>query len=123
MRKSPFYKKALAGEEYGLFNGYVAFSDKLPESWQSSWDDEDTLDNYVNPHGGITFDRIIKPDMEMIPLTNIPDPNEWKDGIRCIGFDTAHVDDNAKRWDFNAVKSETLEMLDDVKRLIERLNG
>jgi hypothetical protein len=119
MRKSPFYEKALAGEEFGLFNGYVAFSEKLPVSWQSSWDEENTIDDFIHPHGGITFDRTIGPDMEMIPLTEIPDPELWKDGIRCIGFDTAHIDDNAERWNFESVREETLNMLSQVKALID----
>ena len=124
MRKSPFYEKALAGEEFGLYNGYVAFSDELPQSWQSSWNEEgDVLDNHVRPHGGITYDSIIKPGFEIIPLTAIPDPNEWSNGIRCIGFDTAHLGDNAKIWSFDNCKIETLEMLEEVERLIEKSHG
>lgn len=120
MRKSPFYDKAVAGEEYGMFNGYVAFDAKLPESWTNIWDegDEPYLDSLVSVHGGITFDRTIKPDMEMIPLTEIPDPELWKDGIRCVGFDTAHIDDYASRWNFEGVREETLELLNQIKELI-----
>lgn len=121
LRKSPFYEKSLAGEEYGLYNGYVAFDAELPESYQTSWDDEQALlDDDVRPHGGITYDRIITPTSgEMIPLTAIPAPELWNDGIRCVGFDTAHLGDNGKIWNFETCKRETLGMMAEIQALID----
>ena len=120
LRKSPFFEKSLDGEEYGMYNGYVAFDAELPKSWQSDWEAEDALDGYVHPHGGITFDRTIRPHMEMIPLTEIPAPELWENGIRCIGFDTAHIDDNKEKWNLETCREETLCMLEQVKALIEQ---
>lgn len=120
LRKSPFYDRGLEGEEYGLFNGYVAFDAELPETF--SWEGE-CLDCMVAVHGGLTFDRIIKPEMELIPVTEIPSPELWKEGIRCVGFDTAHIDDNAKIWNYQSVRDETLSLLEQIKRLIAERSG
>lgn len=122
LRKSPFFEKSLQGEEYGMYNGYVAFDADLPESYQSSWgyDEQSRLDDVVRPHGGITFDRMITPTFgEIIPLTAIPDPELWKDGIRCVGFDTAHYGDNGKIWNFETCKREALDMMREIQSFID----
>lgn len=112
----------MSGEEYGMYNGYVAFDAELPNSYTNCWDtEEEVLDDYVSVHGGITYDRVICPDgLEMIPLTEIPAPEKWSDGIRCVGFDTAHLGDSKEKWNFQTCREETLSLMNDIKALIEQ---
>lgn len=123
--RTPLYDRIMEGKyEGGLFNGYVAFSDILPYEDIFSWPDNledglpDTIDTHLDVHGGITFDGIQNSDaMYMIPLTEIPHPDNFK-GLRVIGFDTLHLDDTKEKWDFEAVKKETLRLYDQVLKLL-----
>lgn len=127
LRQTPVYDKVITNEYIGgLYNGYVAFDDKLPLSIQGSLKlDEDllyddSLDNLVNVHGGITFDTTIFPSkLNMLPITAIPDPETWADGIRCIGFDTLHYRDTKKEWDYDGVKDETIKLYKQILNLIK----
>ena len=105
----------------GEYNGYVAFDQELPPSWQGNFSShgDDTLDGMVKVHGGITFDSewdALK-DCPIIPLTAIPSPEELKK-FRCIGFDTLHYDDTRDKWPIENVKAETLELMHQIEKLI-----
>ena len=122
---NPFHHKIYRGDynDGGEYNGYVAFNAELPNSWQggADWSDDDTpvLDHIVDVHGGITFDRPMSEllDNPIIPLTSIPNPETLKT-FRCIGFDTLHCDDTKARWPIDAVKNETLNLMEQIKELI-----
>ena len=103
----------------GQYNGYVATDMPLPASYQSGarYDDEHALDNFVNVHGGITFDAPMHNDWPFIPLTEIPAPESFE-RFRVIGFDTMHYDDTPERWDFDAVRAETMRMYEQIGNLI-----
>ena len=123
---NPFHHKFRVGMPTenmgGEFNGYVAFDGNLPLSYQGgkSWDDDDALDNLVSVHGGITFDSPMADilDNPIVPITSIPDPETLKN-YRCIGFDTLHCDDTKERWPMEAVKQETLQLMSQIKKLLE----
>lgn len=123
--KTPLYDKIMEGTcEGGLYNGYVAFSDILPYDNTFYWLDHledgqpDPIDRYLDVHGGITFDSIQNSNaMYMIPLTEIPHPDNFK-GLRVIGFDTLHFDDTKEEWDFENVKKETLKLYNQVLELL-----
>ena len=117
LRMSPmhraFSREGMSPIKGGEYNGYVAFDKELPQSWQglASFLDDNTLDNLVDVHGGITYDAPMS-DLEnepIIPLTEIPSPEVLKT-FRCIGFDTLHACDTAEEWTINAVKAETLRL-------------
>ena len=108
----------------GEYNGYVAFDGKLPLSWQggADYDEEETLDNMVSVHGGITFDHSAIGDLMdngIIPITSIPDPKSIEN-FRVIGFDTLHCDDTPERWPIEAVKEETIQLMEQIEKLLEK---
>lgn len=115
---SPWYKKGRNKGENGNYNGYVAFKEELPLSWQGSGNfDDESLDDLVHVHGGITLDRkSLWKETAIIPLTAIPeDIHEY----RVIGFDTCHFNDTAEYWTFERTKEETLNLKEQIERLIE----
>jgi hypothetical protein len=124
---NPFHHKFRAGfptkDMGGEFNGYVAFDGNLPLSYQGgkSWDDDDALDNMVDVHGGITFDSPMSGllDCAIVPITSIPDTETLKK-LRCIGFDTLHYGDTKAKWGIEAVKKETLRLMEQIEKLLEK---
>ena len=121
LKWNPFHHKLHKGTyEGGEYNGYVAFDKELPLSCQGGayWEDNNSLDNKVGVHGGITLDRKMSDWIEepIIPLTAIPEPEVFKN-LRVIGFDTLHCDDTKEYWTFERTKEETLSL----KRQIEEL--
>lgn len=125
---NPFHHKYREGYEDhpiegGEYNGYVAFNRELPLSWQggAKHDNEDTLDNLIDVHGGITFDSPMESlkDCAIIPLTKIPYPIFFEK-FRCIGFDTLHCGDTKEEWTIEAVKAETLKLKEQIEELIKQ---
>ena len=115
---SPWYKAKRTKGENGNYNGYVAFKEKLPLSYQGGEDmNNECLDDLVNVHGGITFDRkSLWKEAAIIPLTAIPeDIHEY----RVIGFDTGHYIDTAEYWTFERTKEETLNLKEQIEKLIK----
>ena len=122
---NPFHHKLYKGnyDGGGEYNGYVAFDGNLPLSYQGgkSWDDDDALDNMVDVHGGITFDSPMSDlaDCAIVPITSIPDPETLKK-FRCIGFDTLHCGDTKEKWPEDAVKAETIRLMEQIEKLLEK---
>jgi hypothetical protein len=124
LRWNPFHHKLREkwGDDPSIgceYNGYVAFSEELPPTWQGShsFDRDDVLDKIVDVHGGITYDSEMNTTYPMIPLTAIPDPEELKT-FRCIGFDTLHCGDTRDKWPIERVKAETLKLMHQIENLI-----
>jgi hypothetical protein len=122
---NPFHHKLYKGEynEGGEYNGYVAFDGELPMSCQGggSWYNyDDSLDNMVSVHGGITFDNPMSALLKepIIPLTPIPDRDTLKT-LRCIGFDTLHCDDTREKWTMEATEKETLNLKAQIEKLLK----
>lgn len=119
LQRNPFHNLILEGkEEGGLYNGYVATDKDIPLSYQggADWSDSNALDNFINVHGGITYDSTYGEYREIIPLTSIPDLETLKN-MRVIGFDTLHSSDTRERWPFEAIKAETLRLLEQIEKL------
>ena len=122
---NPFHHKLYKGnyDRGGEYNGYVAFDGKLPLSLQggADWEDDNTLDNMVSVHGGITFDSPMSnlTGCAIVPLTSIPNPETLKK-FRCIGFDTLHCGDTKEKWPEDAVKAETLRLKEQIEKLLEK---
>ena len=107
--------------ECGEYNGYVGFDDKLPLSYQGkafeTEDSELSLDDYIQVHGGITWDsENYRLTGDPIKLTEFPE--NWKD-CRIIGFDTCHFGDDSVIWDKEAVTHETLRLKEQIDKLIK----
>lgn len=118
LRPNPWFKRGRTKGENGNYNGYVAFKEDLPLSWQggATVKDLEILDDLVDVHGGITFDYKIRENDEIIPLTAIP---EDLHKYRVIGFDTAHHLDTAEEWTFEKTKKETLALKEQIEKLIK----
>lgn len=121
LARTPFYQQVMEGRmPGGLYNGYIATNKDIPLSHQggAEWEAINVLDNLVHVHGGITYDSPLYKDnrIPMVPLTAIPEP-EILDDLRVIGFDTCHYGDIKEDWDFEAVKAETLRLLEQIKNL------
>lgn len=121
LMRSPWYKEKRTKGENGNYNGYVAFEEELPLSYQAkgTWfGNDEVLDDLVNVHDGITFDRkSLWKEAAIIPLTAIPeDIHEY----RVIGFDTAHFGDTAEYWTFERTKEETLNLKKQIEDLIAK---
>lgn len=114
------FREGMTHVEGGEYNGYVAFDKELPESWQGArdFDLDNTLDDLVSVHGGITYDEPMSEfeNEPIIPLTEIPSPKALKT-FRCIGFDTLHAGDTAEKWPIDAVKAETLRLKEQIEKL------
>lgn len=81
--------------DFGWGNGYVL----IPEGHPLHGKHYDDID--VDVHGGLTFSELV--DDEMIEKWEIDaeDKGKW-----CVGFDTAHYQDNLSRWPKEAVQAE-----------------
>ena len=104
---------------WGRYNGYVAFKEKLPLSIQGGCDyeNEPMLDEYIDIHGGITYDNpSISEKQPIIPITAIPEDFY---SYRVIGFDTCHTLDMIEEWIFEEVKNETLNLKSQIEELIK----
>lgn len=113
----PYYKQGRDKGENGNYNGYVAFKEELPLSLKGGGNlDDEILDDLVNVHCGITFDeKSLWEEVAIIPLTAIPeDIHEY----RVIGFDTCHLNDTAEYWTFERTKEETLNLKEQIEKLI-----
>lgn len=81
--------------------------------------DDETLDDLVRVHGGITYDSGIDVDSPLIPLTALPSPDVLKT-LRCIGFNTLHCDGTRDNWPIERVKEETLSLMQQIEELIKK---
>lgn len=94
--------------EYGLGwgNGYVLIDENHP-FYNMSYENIP-----VNVHGGLTFGRIITPDILHIFNKDIDPPylNESDIGKYMVGFDTCHYNDNLQNWNEENVTAETLHL-------------
>ena len=119
--RSPLFemisKRMITG---GLYNGYVAFSGYLPDSYMKHMNGRGELDNLINIHGGITFDQVVDFSKGFsasgISVLNTEVPKEGT--YRVIGFDTLHCDDTMEYWTIERTKSETLHLLEQVEKLL-----
>ena len=108
----------------GKYNGYVGVHKdvRMIDSYMSGASfEEESLDDYVNVHGGITLDEISDRFKTWLinPLTDIP-KEYWKD-YRILGFDTAHSEDTSDMWGYKEVKEETLRFKEDIEKYINNL--
>lgn len=119
-----FLRFVNSGVEHGWYCGYVGVKDNsmLPHSIQSDInmldDYENSLDNHISVHGGITFDGTWKENTGIIPLTDIP--ADWY-LYHCYGFDIAHFGDEAIGNNFEYAKHEALSMKKQMEELIATL--
>ena len=123
LMKSPFYKERGVNMQCGNYNGYVAFKEELPLSYQGEWnyntETEEHLDDIVDVHGGITYDiKGFGEATPIIPITEIP---EDFCSYRVIGFDCAHSGDTSEIWSFEATKKETLNLKKQIETLIKNI--
>lgn len=87
--------------DFGWGNGYVL----IPEGHPLHGKHYDDID--VSVHGGLTFSELV--DDEMIEKWEIDaeDKGKW-----CVGFDTAHYNDNLSKWPKEAVQAETDRLME-----------
>ncbi len=117
--KTPFYDDIMKGRySGGLYNGYVGFSGYLPSSYQSGGSGE--LDDLINVHGGITFDRYVDLSVSWvsgkIPVADSKIPEK---GIyRIVGFDTLHYNDTKDIWNLETVKLETKNLMIQIAEIL-----
>lgn len=117
-----FLRKVRFGERDGGFHhycGYVGVDDrsKYPVCYNEvllSEDHDDYLDNHIRVHGGITFTSTFKEDVDIIPLTSIPE--NWHEYF-IYGFDLNHCydEETGVSKDFEYAKKETLSLLDQLE--------
>lgn len=104
----------------GLYNGYVAIRKDIYDKvfidpvWKAYAEiknlelyDYDNTKVPSDVHGGITFINTCSEPIEMSPLTDIP--GDYINKYVVVGFDTGHWNDDATKWDYEAVKRETLQ--------------
>lgn len=114
--------KNIYNQPYSYYCGYVGIEDanSLPNSIQGSinmFDDfENSLDNKISVHGGITYDNTFIKDVSIIPLTDIP--ANWYE-YRCIGFDMNHFGDEAIRDNYDFAKAEAISLKEQIKKLLQ----
>lgn len=113
--------KHIYNQPYSYYCGYVGIKDanSLPDSVQRNivmFDDfENSLDNKISIHGGITYDNTFIENVSIIPLTDIP--ANWYE-YRCIGFDMNHVDDEAIRDNYDFAKAEAISLKEQIEKLL-----
>jgi len=124
MKESPLYRKYGEDPEFkcisgGRYNGYVGFSSILPNTCQggADYELEETLDNMIEVHGGITYDGKVSEFTEIIPLTDIP--KYWYK-YRIIGFDCQHCYDTQDNCTKEYAKKETLSLLRQIREIINK---
>jgi len=81
----------------GWGNGYVV----LPKEHPFHGYDYDFINGFVNVHGGLTY----------------ASSEDNGHGGWCIGFDTMHYDDTIEKWSYEAVKEETLRLLEQMVKI------
>lgn len=121
LMRSPLYVKNRTTGFGGNYNGYVAFKEELPLTYQSAgtwFSNNGVLDDLIKIRSEITFDtKSLCKETAIIPLTAIPeDIHEY----RVIGFDTAHFGDTAEYWTFERTKEETLNLKKQIEDLIAK---
>ena len=84
----------------GWGNGYVI----LPKEHPFHGYDYDFITQFVNVHSGLTY----------------ASSEDNGHGGWCIGFDTMHLWDTSEKWPYEAVKEETLRLLDQMVKLGEK---
>lgn len=82
----------------GWGNGYVI----IPENHPFHGVDYDTINNFVNVHGGLTYSQSVTSSVVQTFELDEDDLGKWM-----IGFDTAHSGDNEEKWYKAAVQAET----------------
>ena len=117
-----FLRKVRFGEKDRGFHhycGYVGVDDKskYPVCYNEvplGGHHEDYLDDHIRVHGGITFTSTFREDVDIIPLTSIPE--NWYEHF-IYGFDLNHYDDEETgvSKDFEYAKKETLSLLDQLE--------
>lgn len=116
-----FLRKVRFNEKDGGFHhycGYVGVDDKskYPVSYNERplEDQEDYLENHIKVHGGITFARTFNKNVEIIPLTSIPE--NWYEHF-IYGFDLNHYDDEITGISKNLeyAKEQTLSLLNQLE--------
>lgn len=124
LRVSPLYdeykKTGITSVSCGRYNGYVGIinGDSVPLSEIGGCEDYDnSLDNMVVVHGGITFDGKFGGAEEIIPLTEIP-ADWWK--YRIVGFDCAHLGDTEENCPYEFVRDETTSLQKQIEQLIKQ---
>lgn len=93
--------------EHGYANGYVGFLDpesRVPEDAEALFE----------VHGGITYDET--PDELWNGVETIE--GEFESGMRVLGFDTYHYNDNSSNWDRKAVIEEALNLQRQIKEYL-----
>ena len=112
-----FLRKVRFNEKDGGFHhycGYVGVDDKskYPISYNEALfgGQEDYLENYIKVHGEITFTGTFREDVDIIPLTSIPE--NWYEHF-IYGFDLNHYDDDITgvSKDFEYAKEQALSLL------------
>lgn len=112
-------------DKSGWYCGYVGVKDNsmLPHSVQGDINMldnyENSLDNKISVHGGITFDGTWDENTDIIPLTDIPE--DWYK-YHYYGFDLNHCNDKLITKDFNYAKQEVLNMKKQIEELIAQLS-
>lgn len=92
--------------DHGFGNGYVL----IPKGHQMHGKDYDDIP--VDVHGGLTFSELV--DKEFIKEWNLSEEDE---GTWCVGFDTAHYEDNINNWPEQKVKEETERLKEQLIKL------
>lgn len=83
--------------ERGFANGYVV----LPKDHPFYGFDYDFITSFLDVHGCLTYARY---------------EDNGHDGW-CVGFDTLHYGDTAEKWPYEAVKEETMRLLNQLIEL------
>lgn len=99
--------------EHGFANGYVA----IPKScslYNKIINNIDLLKS-VNIHGDITYCNINEPSTEYITYAR---PNEkLPEEALYIGFDTFHIGDNIRNWNFARCMKEVIKLRTQLENL------
>lgn len=117
-----FLRKIRFNEKFHHYCGYVGVDDKskYPISYNEALfgGEEDYLENHIKVHGGITFSRTFDKNVEIIPLTAIPE--NWHEHF-IYGFDLNHYGDEetGTSKDFRFAKEQTLSLLNQLEHYEE----
>lgn len=120
-----FLRLVARDDKHQWYCGYVGVEDdsKIPHSVQADlnmFDDYDnSLDDKIFVHGGITFDGTWKENTPIIPITDIP--KNWYN-YHCYGFDLNHCNDEPIAMNFEYAKQEVLNMKEQMEKLIEHVS-
>jgi hypothetical protein len=89
------------GVDFGWGNGYVL----IPEDHPLHGKHYDDID--VDVHGGLTWSKLVDEQLLTVFRLDKEDLGTW-----CVGFDTAHLNDNLSTWPKEAVQKETERLKD-----------